>query len=154
MVTLLSRHGMTGGWRMKIMIDTNIILNVYQNEMPFVANSARILKLSERRKITGIVTASTITDIYYMLGRHIKDKAQLKTLVQKFLTTVKLADVTATDVTEAFNLSMDDFEDALFAQCAKRLKADYIITRNTKDFINSPVAFMEPDEFLEKFFKE
>ena len=136
---------------MKVMIDTNVIIDVYQNRPPFVTTSAKILKLAESREITGMVTASTITDIYYILGRHIKDRQQLKTLVQKFL--VKLLDVLVADVTEAFNLPMDDYEDALFAQCAKRAKADYIITRNTKDFASSPVPCMDPDTFLDKFFK-
>ena len=64
-----------------------------------------------------------------------------------------LVDVLATDVTEAFSLAMDDFEDALFAQCAKRVRADYIVTRNTKDFVDSPAPSVEPDDFLDKFFK-
>jgi len=138
----------------KVMVDTNIVIDVYQNRANFAPASAKILKLSESRKITGIVTASTITDIYYILGRHIRDRQQLHILVQKFLTTVKLIDVLATDVTEAFNLPLDDFEDALFAQCAKRVKADYIVTRNLKDFVGSPVPCVEPDNFLDKFFKE
>ena len=139
---------------MKVMFDTNVIVDVYQNRPPFVTASAKVLKLAESRKLTGMVTASTITDLYYILGRHIKDQAQLKALVQKFLSTVKLLDVLATDVNDAFNLPMDDYEDALFAQCAKRVKADYIITRNIKDFANSPVSCMEPEAFLDKFFKE
>ena len=139
---------------MKVMIDTNVIVDVYQNRLPFAAASAKVIKLAESRKITGMVTASTVTDLYYILGRHVSDKAQLKLLVQKFLTTVKLLDVLAADVTEAFNLPMHDYEDALFAQCAKRVRADYIITRNTKDFASCPIPCMEPDMFLAKFFKE
>jgi len=107
---------------MKVMVDTNIVIDVYQNRAGFAQTSAKIIKLSESNKITGIVTASTVTDIYYILSRHVKDRQQLNTLVQKFLTTVKLVDVLAADVTDAFNLPMDDFEDALFAQCAKRVK--------------------------------
>ena len=139
---------------MKVMIDTNVITDVYQNRLPFVTYSAKILKLAEANKLIGMVTASTITDVYYILSRHIKDPVQLKTLVQKFLSAVKLLDVLAADVSAAFDLPIDDFEDALFAQCAKRSKADCIITRNTKDFVNSPVYCMEPELFLAKFFNE
>ena len=138
---------------MRIMVDTNVIIDVYQNRTAFAPASAKILKLSENSKIMGMITVSTVTDIYYILGRHIKEQKQLNTLVQKLLTTVRLVDVLATDVTEAFNLAMDDFEDALFAQCAKRVRADYIVTRNTKDFVDSPVLSIEPDDFLDKFFK-
>lgn len=138
---------------MKVMVDTNVIIDVYQNRVAFAPASAKILKLSENRKITGIITASTVTDIYYILGRHIKERGQLNTLVQKLLTTVTLIDVLASDITEAFNLAMDDFEDALFAQCAKRIKADYIVTRNPKDFLKSPVPSITPDDFISKFYK-
>ena len=137
---------------MKIMIDTNVIIDVYQNRMAFVDNSGKVLKLSESHKVTGYITASTVTDIYYILGRHIKDDQQLRTLVKKLLTSVTLADVLAKDVIDSFVLVIDDFEDALSAQCAKRLKADYIVTRNTKDFVNSPVPPITPDDFLGKFF--
>ena len=137
---------------MKIMIDTNIIIDVYQNRPDFVENSGKILKLSESRKIIGFITASTITDIYFILGRHIKDKNQLKWLVQKLLKSVTLTDVMAKDVTDAFDLPIEDFEDALLAQCAKRLKASFIVTRNLKDFLDSPVQPISPDEFLERFF--
>ena len=137
---------------MKVIFDTNVIIDVYQNRTPYVAASAKVLKLAESHKFSGMVTANVITDVYYILGRHIKDRAQLRMLVQKFLSTVKLLDVLAADVTEAFNLPMSDFEDALLAQVAKRVKADYIITRNLKDFANSPVPCMEPDVFLDKFF--
>jgi len=135
------------------MIDTNIVIDVYQNRAGFAQAGVKILKLSENKKITGIVTASTITDIYYILNRHIKDRQRLKVLVQKFLTTVKLIDVLAADVMEALNYPMEDFEDALFAQCAKRIKADYIVTRNPKDFIGSPIPCMEPDVLLDTFFR-
>ena len=138
---------------MKILIDTNVIIDVYQNRKDFVDNSAKVLKLSENRKVTGYITASTITDIYFILSRHIKDRQQLKSLVQKLLSSVTLADVMAKDVTDSFDLVIEDFEDALLAQCAKRLKIDYIVTRNTKDFVNSPISAITPDDFLEKFFR-
>ena len=138
---------------MKIMIDTNVIIDVYQNRVDFIENSAKVLKLSESRKVVGYITASTITDIYFILNRHIKDSQQLKSLIQKLLTSVTLADVMAKDVTDSFDLTLEDFEDALLAQCAKRLKTDYIVTRNAKDFVDSPIPPITPDDFLAKFFK-
>ena len=137
---------------MKIMIDTNVIIDVYQNRMPFVDNSMKVLKLSESRKVTGYITASTVTDIYYILNRHIKDRHQLKILVKKLLTSVTLVDVLAKDVLNSFDLVVDDFEDALLVQCAKRMKTDYIVTRNIKDFENSPVPPITPDDFINKFY--
>jgi len=137
---------------MKILIDTNIIVDVYQNREPFTLKSKAVLQLSERGRISGIITANQVTDIYYILGRHIRERAHLKLLVQKLLSTVMLADVTAADITAAFDLNMPDYEDALTAQCARRMKADYIITRNIKDFLESPVPVITPDDFMDKFF--
>ena len=136
---------------MKVMIDTNVIIDVYQRRDGY-ESCAQILKLSESKKFKGFLTASTITDIYFILGKYIKDDEQLRTLVKSLLTTVTLEDVFAKDVHAAFDLPMSDFEDALFAQCAKRISADYIVTGNVNDFANSPVKAMKPDEFLLKFF--
>ena len=59
----------------------------------------------------------------------------------------------AKDVMDSFDLTMDDFEDALLAQCAKQIEADYIVTRNTTDFVDSPVSAITPDDFLDLGFK-
>ncbi len=67
---------------------------------------------------------------------------------------LEVIDVTKVNCIKALALPMNDFEDALLAHCAKRVKADYIITRNVKDFINSPVNAISPKEFLPHFFPE
>ncbi|GHV36330.1 twitching motility protein PilT [Clostridia bacterium] len=137
---------------MKIMIDSNVVVDVYQDRELFADNSAAVLKLSESGKVSGFISASMITDIYFILGRHIKDDDRLRQLVRKLLTTVTLTDVFAKDVTASLDSPVSDFEDALVAQCAKRVKADYIVTRNEKDFAKSAVPAISPEDFLHKFF--
>ncbi|GHV05995.1 twitching motility protein PilT [Clostridia bacterium] len=137
---------------MKIMIDSNVVVDVYQDRELFADNSAAVLKLSESGKVSGFISASMITDIYFILGRHIKDDDRLRQLVRKLLTTVTLTDVFAKDVTAALDSPVSDFEDALVAQCAKRVRADYIVTRNEKDFAKSAVPAISPEDFLHKFF--
>jgi len=51
---------------------------------------------------------------------------------------VDIANVLKSDVLKAFEMDFSDFEDALLARCARRIKADYIITRNKQDFTKSP----------------
>ncbi|GHU87547.1 twitching motility protein PilT [Clostridia bacterium] len=137
---------------MKIMIDSNVVVDVYQDRELFADNSAAVLKLSESGKVSGFISASMITDIYFILGRHLKDDDRLRQLVRKLLTTVTLTDVFAKDVTAALDSPVSDFEDALVAQCAKRVRADYIVTRNEKDFAKSAVPAISPEDFLHKFF--
>lgn len=63
-----------------------------------------------------------------------------------------IVSVTRNDCLKAFSLPVNDYEDAVLARCAKRIKADFIITRNVKDFIKSPVKAILPQEFLSKYF--
>jgi predicted nucleic acid-binding protein len=139
---------------MKVTFDTNVVLDVYLNRAPFAAGSSLALKLSESGKISGSITANTVTDIYYILGRHIKEISLLKQLVLKLLTAVEVTDVLGKDITKAFALPMVDFEDALAAQCASRAKSAYIVTRNERDFEGSPVPAISPEDFLSRFFPD
>ena len=137
---------------MNVLFDTNIILDVYLNRELFAHDSIKLLKLCEAKRINGAVTANTITDIYYILGKTIKDRQKLTVAILQLLTVISVTDVLSSDITKAFALSIDDYEDALIAQCAIRTKPDYIITRNKKDFINSQVPAITPQEFLAKHF--
>ncbi|KKM11029.1 hypothetical protein SY88_10665 [Clostridiales bacterium PH28_bin88] len=138
---------------MKTIIDNNIILDVYQNREPFVQFSSQVLRLAETKQIKGYITANSITDIHYVLRRSLKDKQKLYTAIDILLRLVDIIDVTAKDIRKAFHPEVSDFEDELICVCAERAKIDYIITRNTKDFTNSPVPAITPEDFLTKFFK-
>jgi len=136
---------------MKVVVDTNVLIDVLAKREPHYAASAQVLRLSETREISALITANTVTDIVYILGKYISDKNRLHETVKRLLTVVDVANLLKTDVVRAFELDFADYEDALLARCAKRIKADYIITRNTKDFAGSPVAAVTPEEFLDTF---
>ena len=106
------------------------------------------------KELSAYITANTVTDIFYVVRKHIKDKEALRETMQRMSTVVDVADVLKSDILKAFELDITDYEDALLARCAKRLKADYIITRNTRDFRNSPVTPIEPSDFLAKHYPE
>ncbi|GHV17849.1 DNA-binding protein [Clostridia bacterium] len=139
---------------MKILIDTNVIIDVFTKREPHYAASAEVLKLSEKRDITLYVTVSQATDIFYILNRHLKDMAQTLAIVKTIGDNMTVADVTAADFQNAINSGFDDFEDAMLAASAKRIKANCIVTRNVRDFAKSAVAAISPDEFLAKYFPE
>lgn len=137
---------------MKVMVDTNVLLDVLAKREPFHKAAAEILRLSEAGELSAYITASTVTDIFYILGRYISDKEALRETIQRVLIVVDVADVLKSDILKAFELDISDYEDALLARCAKRIKADYIITRNTRDFKNSPVTPITPDDFLARHY--
>ncbi|MFW6306732.1 MAG: PIN domain-containing protein [Bacillota bacterium] len=137
---------------MKIIIDNNIILDVFQNRKPFVKYSSKVLRLVETNQIKGHITANSITDIYYVLNRSLKNKQKLYSAIDILLKLVKIIDVTENDVKKAFHPEIIDFEDELISVCAERAKIDYIITRNTKDFIKSTIPAVEPKDFINEYF--
>jgi predicted nucleic acid-binding protein len=136
---------------MKVLIDTNIIIDVLAKREPFLTDSAQILRLSEGEQVDAFITANSVTDIIYILRKHISDQDILKFTVQNLFAIIDVVDVLKVDILKAFELNFKDFEDALQARCAKRIKADYIITRNPSDFKQSSVPALTPAEFLSNY---
>ena len=123
---------------MKIVIDTNIVLDTLAQREPFFAKSQALMQLVAEGKVEGAITANTITDIYYVLRKHL-DNNSLKVALRGLMELLEVVSVTGDQCRQALDLPMKDYEDSLLACCAKSWKADYIITRNVKDFVNSPV---------------
>lgn len=136
---------------MKIMCDTNIIMDVLLEREPFVEDSYKILKLCEEHKIEGFVSASSITDIYYLVKKYTHSTELAYKAIGKLLEIVKVCSVTNNDVLTAFQKKAKDFEDCLVATCAKSIHCDYIITCNKKDFQEFDIPILAPTELLQKF---
>ena len=134
---------------MRITFDTNITLDVLLKREPFAAGSIRTMRLAEAGDITGFMTANTVTDIAYILGRQKFTGQQIRESLRLLISFVKIIDVSVKDIQTALISPIEDFEDALLSSCAKRVKSDYILTRNEKDFKASPVAALTPEAFLD-----
>ena len=80
--------------------------------------------------------------------RALHDGAETKSVIAKLLNAFQVAGVDKADCIKALNVDMDDYEDALVSVCAKKVKAEYIVTQNTKNFGNSPVPTIKPADFL------
>lgn len=136
---------------MKVMCDTNIIIDVLLEREPFVEASCRVLRLCEEHKIDGYVSASSVTDIYYLVRKYTHSTELAYHAVGKLLEIVKVCDVTNRDVLTAFQKKAKDFEDCLVAVCAESIHCNYIITRNKKDFEEFEVPVLTPGELLSRF---
>jgi len=133
---------------MKLLIDTNVILDALMAREPWVHSAEAILLSIVHGKAKGCITASTFTDIYDMLRRHLRDKEQTRQALLGLLSVLDVLDVSGVDCEKAFDLPMRDYEDALLAYCAKRHRMERIITRNPKHFEGSPVEAILPDDYL------
>jgi len=133
---------------MKVLFDTNIVIDILKRREPFYKNSNKVFMLIINEKIEGIIGTSAITDIYYLTKKQYADTKTAVDIIFDILEIIKPVDTLTSDVFSAAKLGFDDFEDAVVASIAMREKADYIITRNTKDFSKSPVPVITPDAFL------
>jgi predicted nucleic acid-binding protein len=130
------------------MIDTNIMLDYVLNREPFANSALACLERLFAEKAKVYLTASTITDIYYLTNKTLHDREKSKDVIAKLLNAFQIVPVDKTDCVTALGLPMTDYEDALVSVCSKKVKAEYIITRNLSDYKNSPVPAIEPIEFL------
>jgi predicted nucleic acid-binding protein len=135
---------------MKILIDTNVILDALLARKPFCQAASDLLLAVAEEKCEGYITASSFTDLNYLIQRNLKNSGKTREILLGLMTVVGILDVTGSDCEKAFDLPMPDYEDALQAHCAKRGKMDFIVTRDEKHFSGSPVPAVSPDEFLKK----
>lgn len=136
---------------MKVLIDTNIIIDYLDDRAPFADHAEKIFDLCEKKKLTGILTASSVTDIYYIMRKIIGREKALESLKMLFAV-FEIAQVGKNDLLRAIESPVMDYEDALISVCAKHAKAECIVTRNIRDFTKSPVLPISPEDFLARFF--
>lgn len=94
------------------------------------------------------ITAKSTTDIYYLTRRCTHSDKEAKDKLNRLLGVLKVADTLSEDIFNALISEAKDFEDAVMMETALRIKADGIVTRNTKDYKNSSVKVYTPKEFI------
>ena len=134
---------------MQELIDTNVVLDVLLNRDDFVRDAVAILKLPES-SVQKYVSASAITDIYYIARQEIKDKAEVKNLLKTLLQIIHVADVSEDNILTALDSDWSDFEDSVQNAVAESHNYDAVITRNKGDYKKSNLKVFSPKEFLEE----
>lgn len=132
---------------MKLLIDANVILDVFQNRQEFIKDSSMIWKLCEMEKAVGYVSALTFANLVYVMRKEL-DPEKIRDILQKLNRIFELVDFSTKDLVQAAELNWQDFEDAVQSITAERIHADYIITRNVRDFAKSRVMAVTPSELL------
>ena len=130
---------------MKILFDTNIILDVLLNRAPFVDLSTNLVSSVENRTIEGYLCATTITTFDYLISKS-RNRETARIEIQKLLTLFQIADVNSTVLSMSINSSFTDFEDAVLYFSGKCSKVNGLVTRNTKDYKQATLPIYTPDE--------
>ena len=134
---------------MKVLIDTNIILDVLCKRPDFYEDSANIFKLCEVIKLSGVISSLSIPNIMYILRKEL-DADKTREILDSLMLIFSVADLKTDDLKKAADMRFKDYEDAIQSACATRIKANYIVTRNIKDFSESKVTAIKPAELLDR----
>ena len=135
---------------MKAIVDTNVILDALTGREPWNKDAEELFLLAAQCRGEYYITANVVTDIYYLLRKHLKNREVVVGLMSKLFQLFMIYDTNAEDCMNALHSHINDFEDAVLSEVAKRNGVDYIITRNIKDYVNSSVKAILPKDFLEK----
>ncbi|PSB12792.1 PIN domain nuclease [Pleurocapsa sp. CCALA 161] len=134
---------------MKVLLDTNVILDFALERYPWFADSEQIIYFAEQKQILGYVSASTISDIYYIIR-----KSKSKELALEFLLNLsifcQIAAVDSSVISMALNVNFKDFEDAIQYSTAMMNGLNIIVTRNPQDFPVSIPTILTPSQLIKE----
>ena len=133
---------------MRILIDTNILIDFLMKRPLFYDDARKVIQLCMNKKIEGCIAAHSVMNIFYILRKDFTVDER-RNILSDFCRILTVVGIDKTKLLSSFgNFDFTDIEDCLQMECAKEFSADYIVTRNIKDFQNSVIQPIMPDEFL------
>ena len=133
---------------MKIVIDTNIVLDILLERKDYLENSLLSIKKAIDNGDRLFISASSATDIYYIIRKHTGSRIIALDGLKKLAEIATFAEVNDECIYTALYSKLADFEDAVVDAVATSVSADVILTRNTLDFANSTNTIMAPIDFI------
>ena len=132
---------------MRILIDTNVLIDAAAMRMPFYTFSEKVIDICHK-DVEGVIAAHSIVNMAYLLRKNLT-LSEFKELILSLSEFIKIESI---DIEKIFRAIEDkdftDFEDCLQLQCAIDFNADYIVTRNVADFKSSKIPAITPQDFL------
>lgn len=135
---------------MKVLFDTNVILDALLEREPFFENAATLFKAIGQGKIEAFVSATSIKDTYFLICKETKDKDRGLQAVKDLLKLMQICEVNKSVIERAIELNFKDFEDAIQVAAVEPIKPDVIVTRNIKDFKGTSILKMRPKDLCEQ----
>lgn len=132
---------------MKLLLDINILLDLFLQRHPWDGEAALLLSAVENAKAEGYVAGHTITTVHYVVAKA-KDRRVAAMAVTDLLRIVQVVPVEAADFHQALVLGLSDFEDAVQVAAGLKIGADFVVTRDEKHFRGGPLPPRSPGELL------
>jgi len=135
---------------MKILIDTNIVLDYLLDRMPFSKAAEWIFSQTEYGQFDTFIGGTTVTTVHYLITKALGAKMSYS-YIEKLLRLFQIAPITHTVLASALDLKFPDFEDAVLHEAAIHVGAEAIITRDMKGFHRAKIPVYSSDEFVSAF---
>lgn len=133
---------------MKALIDTNVIVDALTSREPWKESAEKIFLMAANRVMDAYITASSATDIYYLVRKYLHSAEQAKQVMGKLYSLMGILAVTGDECIDALASAVSDYEDAVIERAAVKTGIDYIVTRNMKDYQGGMVKAILPDDFI------
>jgi predicted nucleic acid-binding protein len=131
----------------RLLLDTNVVLDVILARAPWAAEAAALMAAIEAGRADGFVAGHTITTVHYIVAKA-AGRQTAATAVSDLLRIVGVVSMESTDFHHALVLGLADYEDAVQAAACLKVGADFLVTRNAKDYKGAPVAPRSAGEVL------
>ena len=134
---------------MKILIDTNVVIDALTSREPFNKSAEKLFIMSANNIVDMYITASSATDIYYLVRKHLHNAETARQVMSKLYSLVGILEVKEEDCVDALVSPITDYEDAVVEQVARRSGVECIVTRNQKDYELGLAKVFLPDDFIQ-----
>lgn len=131
----------------RLFLDTNVILDLLAERIPFYDSIAKVATLADQKKIVLVVSPLSFTTVDYVLNKFESSDSVLNKL-RKFKIICEVCEVDEKTIEKGLNSSFKDFEDAVQYFTALQYNCSIIITRNGKDFKSATIPIMTAEEYL------
>jgi predicted nucleic acid-binding protein len=131
----------------RLFIDTNVMLDLLGERIPFYDSIAKIATLADKGEVSMVVSALSYSTVCYLLEKH-ESTDIVREKLRKFKIISDIAEVNEKTIEKALNSNFKDFEDSIQYFCALNSECNMLITRNQKDFKASAIPVMSADEYL------
>lgn len=135
---------------MKVLLDTNIILDHLLERKPFHTSAEWLFSQTEKGLLESFIGATTVTTVHYLISKALGQKTA-RTSIERLIRLFDVAPISRTVLSSALMLKFEDFEDAVLHEAAVHAGADAIVTRNVKDFKHATIKVYSSDEFFLAF---
>lgn len=132
---------------MRLLLDTCVLMDFFLSREPFVRDVRRLFVMRYFRDAELWTSAKSYTDLFYV-GAKAHGTARMQEMIESALPELKICSIDQQDIRAALTEHWDDFEDCIVWQAARKVRADYIVTRNEKDFARSDIPALSPAALL------